>query len=60
MYDPEVADRAMRVYVTFEHAAAWATRAHPQHGVSPIEMVARGDRDAVLTMLGRIEHGVAV
>lgn len=59
-HDPEVADRAMRVYKTVDRAAAWATRERTQYEVSPIEMVARGERGVVLAILGRIEHGVAV
>lgn len=58
-YDPGVAEYAVRVFGSRRLAAAWAAKVKGGSGLSPIEMVAVGERDAVIDMLRRIEHGFA-
>lgn len=56
--DPEVAKRAIEVFVDRLRAARWlATGQHGLGDATPYQVLAQGKRQAVIEELGRIEHG---
>ncbi len=56
--DPEVAARAIDVFADRGKAASWLSRPNRALGhVTPLRVLARGGRQEVLDVLGRILHG---
>jgi hypothetical protein len=57
--DPEVAARAIDVFDDRGKAASWLSRPNRALGhVTPLRVLARGGRQEVLDVLGRILHGI--
>lgn len=57
--DKEVVSRARDVFDSRRDAAEWmTTHNRALAGATPLEALAKGERNAVLDVLGRIEYGV--
>lgn len=57
--EPEVAERAIEVFDDRSKAAIWLAARHLCfHDLSPYQVIAKGQRQDVLDVLGRIEHGI--
>lgn len=56
----DVLDRARRVFGDADRANRWMKRPHPElDGECPLDLLRSGSgAEAVLDLLGRIEHGV--
>ncbi len=58
---PEAADHAVEVFGSPAKTVDWLTSpCGALHGGIPLDLLARGDSEAVDTELGRIEYGIYV
>ena len=56
--DPEVADRALHLWDDLLDAAEFMATPSKINGISPLQMIEEGKRQAVLTLIGQIEFGL--
>jgi uncharacterized protein (DUF2384 family) len=57
--DPELVKSILQVWSDRKSAARWMVKpVAALGGISPLRAIARGQRDSVIQVLGRIEHGV--
>jgi uncharacterized protein (DUF2384 family) len=57
--DLELAKQAIEVFGNRCRAAIWLAARRPCfHGLNPYQLIAKGKRQDVLDILGRIEHGI--
>lgn len=57
--DPEVAKRTIELFEDRGDAAIWLASHHPCfHGLNPYQVIASSNRQEVLDVLGRFEHGI--